>query len=48
MVSLLHEGVFELVRDHAALVADWLDGVLKLNMRSFSRAWLACARRESR
>lgn len=41
MVSLLHEGVIELVRDHPAFVADLLDRLLDIQIPAFTEARLA-------
>ncbi len=41
MVSLLHEGVIELVRDHPAFVADLLDRLLDVHVPAFTEARLA-------
>lgn len=41
MVSLLHEGVIELVRDHPAFAADLLDRLLGLEVPAFTEARLA-------
>jgi len=43
MVSLLHEGVIQLVRDHPAFAADLLDQVLDVKVPSFREAGLVDA-----